>query len=186
MSTCDTTSIYTFVWITLTSQTFVAIQAIQALSKILLVCDIICNNWTKQIVLSILFHQIRQIITIAPLNIPISVGHANFHLIPNLYIRINVVALLFSRKSMWMSITLTLFRSITMFCGTDNIMWNIPHIQPKWWNILPNIVSPTWHCYGSKHLLWTFLFYGFFYSNLKFLFYITCQSEVSRKTKGNT
>ena len=30
---------------------------------------------------------------------------------------------------------ITLFRSITMFRGTDNICWNIPCIQPEWWTI---------------------------------------------------
>ena len=29
---------------------------------------------------------------------------------------------------------ITLCRSITMFYGTDNILWNILHIQPKWWS----------------------------------------------------
>ena len=29
-----------------------------------------------------------------------------------------------------------------MLCGTDIIMWNIPHIQSKWWNILLNIGNP--------------------------------------------
>ena len=25
--------------------------------------------------------------------------------------------------------TITLFKCITMFCGTDNILWNNPHIE---------------------------------------------------------
>ena len=34
---------------------------------------------------------------------------------------------------------LTLFRYITMFCGTDNILWNIPHIHSKWtWELFYN------------------------------------------------
>ena len=39
--------------------------------------------------------------------------------------------------------------AITMFCGTDNIMWNILRIRSQWWNILHNIVNPAKHCYGS-------------------------------------
>ena len=27
---------------------------------------------------------------------------------------------------------ITLFRGIIVFCGTDNILWNIVHIQIKW------------------------------------------------------
>ena len=37
-----------------------------------------------------------------------------------------------------------------MFCGTDNIMWDIPHIQPKCENIPQNIISPTKHGYESE------------------------------------
>ena len=37
-----------------------------------------------------------------------------------------------------------------MFCGTDNIMWDIPHIQPKHGNIPQNVINPTKHCYGSE------------------------------------
>ena len=33
---------------------------------------------------------------------------------------------------------ITLSRSITLLCGTDNIIQNILHIPPKWWNILQN------------------------------------------------
>ena len=36
---------------------------------------------------------------------------------------------------------ITLFRSIIIFRGTDNIMWNIPHIQSECDNIPQNIVS---------------------------------------------
>ena len=35
-----------------------------------------------------------------------------------------------------------IFRSITMLCGTNNILQNILYIQTEWWNILYNIVSP--------------------------------------------
>ena len=28
-------------------------------------------------------------------------------------------------------IVTTLFRSITMLCGTDSVLWNIPHIQTE-------------------------------------------------------
>jgi hypothetical protein len=27
---------------------------------------------------------------------------------------------------------ITLFRFLIMFCGIDNILWNIPHIQIEW------------------------------------------------------
>ena len=33
-----------------------------------------------------------------------------------------------------------------MFCGTDNIMWIIPHVQTMK-NILQDIVTLTKHCY---------------------------------------
>ena len=29
-----------------------------------------------------------------------------------------------------------------MFNMINNIIWNIPHIKPNWWNILYNIASP--------------------------------------------
>ena len=45
---------------------------------------------------------------------------------------------------------ITLFESIRMFCGTDSVMHNIPHIQHEWWNIPWNIVSPTKYCYGYE------------------------------------
>ena len=40
-----------------------------------------------------------------------------------------------------------------MFCGTDSILWNIPHIQNSLnvGNILWNIVSPTEHCYECEY-----------------------------------
>ena len=37
---------------------------------------------------------------------------------------------------------ITLFRSITMFCGSDNTLQNIPHIQFEWWYIPQNNVGP--------------------------------------------
>ena len=37
-----------------------------------------------------------------------------------------------------------------MFCGTDSIMQNIPHIQTECGNISQNIVSSTEHCSGSE------------------------------------
>lgn len=47
---------------------------------------------------------------------------------------------------------ITLFRSITYFCGTNNSPQNIPHIQTYWmWEIfmiiLWNIVNLIEHCY---------------------------------------
>ena len=36
---------------------------------------------------------------------------------------------------------ITLFISITMLCGTVNILQNIPHIQHEWWNITKIIVK---------------------------------------------
>ena len=61
--------------------------------------------------------------------------------------------------------SITLFKSITMFCGTDNIPRTIPHYQLicreyfveycqshvlNVGNILWNHVSTTKHCYGSE------------------------------------
>ena len=44
-------------------------------------------------------------------------------------------------KQTWMITTcITLFISITMLCGTDNIMKNIPHIQPH------SVSAWTWKC----------------------------------------
>ena len=37
-----------------------------------------------------------------------------------------------------------------MFSGTNNILWNIPHIQFEYENILQDIVSPIEHCHGSE------------------------------------
>ena len=31
-----------------------------------------------------------------------------------------------------------------------NILWNIPHTQPEWWNIPSNVGSPIGHCYGCE------------------------------------
>ena len=36
---------------------------------------------------------------------------------------------------------ITLCRFITMFCGTNNIMWTIPHIQSYIWGIFRMILS---------------------------------------------
>lgn len=41
---------------------------------------------------------------------------------------------------------ITLFKSITLFSRTNNIVWNIPHVQYEWWNIPHNIVSPREQC----------------------------------------
>ena len=40
---------------------------------------------------------------------------------------------------------MTLFESINVFCGTNNVLQNIPHIQSEWWNISHNIVSFIWN-----------------------------------------
>ena len=45
---------------------------------------------------------------------------------------------------------ITLFTFITVFYGTDNIMWNILHSRLNVKNILQNIVSPIEHYYESK------------------------------------
>ena len=34
--------------------------------------------------------------------------------------------------SIHIGINITLFRPTTVFCGTDNILWNISHIRPKY------------------------------------------------------
>ena len=43
---------------------------------------------------------------------------------------------------------ITLLGSITMLCGTDNILWNILHMQTR---------SPTWERTPHSRLLWTAL-----------------------------
>ena len=45
---------------------------------------------------------------------------------------------------------ITLFRPITMFCGTDNILHNNLHIHIECGNIPRNIVSPNDRYYGFK------------------------------------
>ena len=45
---------------------------------------------------------------------------------------------------------IALFRSITLFFGTNNIQQNIFHVQSEWWNIPSNVDSPTKHCYGFE------------------------------------
>ena len=45
---------------------------------------------------------------------------------------------------------ITLFGSITMLCGGDNIMENILHIHYEWWNVSHNTASPTKHCCGCE------------------------------------
>ena len=37
-----------------------------------------------------------------------------------------------------------------MYCGTDNILRNVPHIQLEWWNILYIIISRKEHRYGFE------------------------------------
>jgi hypothetical protein len=37
---------------------------------------------------------------------------------------------------------ITLFRSVRVFCGTDNIQWNIPHVLLwMWWGIVCGMLS---------------------------------------------
>ena len=38
---------------------------------------------------------------------------------------------------------ITLFKSITMLCGTDDIQWNISHVQNECDNIMQKTVNPT-------------------------------------------
>ena len=45
---------------------------------------------------------------------------------------------------------ITLFKSITLFCGTDNILRTIPHVQPEWWNIWQSNINTAKRCYGSE------------------------------------
>jgi hypothetical protein len=45
---------------------------------------------------------------------------------------------------------IALFRSITMLCGTNNILQNIPTSNPDMENIPQNNVNPTKHWYGSE------------------------------------
>ena len=54
---------------------------------------------------------------------------------------------LFTKDTIDSSTIITLFRSITMFCGTDNIMWNILSFKLNVMNILQNTASPGEHCY---------------------------------------
>lgn len=44
-----------------------------------------------------------------------------------------------------------LFRSITVFCGSDSILQNIPHIQTDCLEYFAEYCSPTEHCYGSEN-----------------------------------
>ena len=39
-----------------------------------------------------------------------------------------------------------------MLCGIDDIVQNIPHIQPEWWNIFKIFSVPRKQCY-STHLI---------------------------------
>jgi hypothetical protein len=47
-------------------------------------------------------------------------------------------------------VDITLFISIKVLCGSDNIIWNIPHIHNEYGIILQNIVSFIEHCYGFE------------------------------------
>ena len=61
-----------------------------------------------------------------------------------------IANLLTTSSGFGMSLHITLFKAIIVFCRTDGVMWNIPHIQSKCEDILQNVVSPAKHCYGSK------------------------------------
>ena len=57
------------------------------------------------------------------------------------------------RRLFEVTLIITLFKSITKFCGTDSVPRNILCIQIECGhirNILWNIVNPTKHYYGSK------------------------------------
>ena len=54
-----------------------------------------------------------------------------------------------SNRKEWLADS-TLFKSMTMFYGTDYIMRNILHIQFECRNVPHDIVDPTKHCYGSE------------------------------------
>ena len=45
---------------------------------------------------------------------------------------------------------IALFRSVSVFYGTNNIMWNLPSFKVNVRNILHNIVSPWEYSYGSE------------------------------------
>ena len=45
---------------------------------------------------------------------------------------------------------ITLFKSMTMFSGTDNILRNIPSFKLNMGNILHNNILSIDHCYGSE------------------------------------
>ena len=45
-----------------------------------------------------------------------------------------------------------------MFCGIDNILQNIPHIQSKCGNIMWTIFGPTEYCFDMNNIM--FLFVG--------------------------
>ena len=47
-------------------------------------------------------------------------------------------------------VCITLFKSITMLCGTHIILRNIPSFRLNVKNILQNTVSPTKHYYGFE------------------------------------
>ena len=47
--------------------------------------------------------------------------------------------------------SITLFRSITMLCGTDNILWNILHIQTECGE------SSAKYCQSHQKLLWIWI-----------------------------
>ena len=48
------------------------------------------------------------------------------------------------------TLVIALFRSITMFCGIDNIPQNIPHIEFEWGEYFMKYYQSHKHCYGSK------------------------------------
>ena len=54
------------------------------------------------------------------------------------------------RKIITPTMIITLFRSVTVFCGTDIILQNISSFTLNAKNILQNIVSRTEHYYGCE------------------------------------
>ena len=62
-----------------------------------------------------------------------------------------------SMKYLYLSIyrsieSITLFKFITLFCGTGIFCKNSIIQVDIWWNIMENIVSPIEHCYGSAYV----------------------------------
>ena len=73
------------------------------------------------------------------------------------YLILLVIYKNFNRYNLWLMLidsssntSITLFKSITIYCGTDNISQNIPIFKVNMENIQRIIVSPTKRCYGYE------------------------------------